>query len=127
MRSIRYSKTFTDVFEILLDQGEMKFGSAVAESKKQLVRSTITGHLATFPLTGHVEPEHGLYMYAVRRSPLMGEGRGWIAGVSGKEVTPNLKLASPTKAMGFMQISRNCKNSAFSIGKHLTCGLFFVP
>jgi mRNA-degrading endonuclease RelE of RelBE toxin-antitoxin system len=71
MRSVRYSKTFTDEFEILLDQGEVKFGSAVVESKKQLVRATITGHLATFPLTGHVEPEHGLYIYTVRRSPFV--------------------------------------------------------
>ena len=71
MRSIRYSKTFTDEFETLLDQGEVKFGPAVADSKKQLVRSTITGHLATFPRTGHIEPEHGLYIYAVRRSPFV--------------------------------------------------------
>jgi hypothetical protein len=34
-------------------------------------RSTITGHLATFPLTGHIEPEHGLYIYSVRRSPFV--------------------------------------------------------
>jgi plasmid stabilization system protein ParE len=71
MRSIRISKTFTDEFEMLLDQGEAKFGTTVVDSKKQLVRSTITGHLATFPLTGRVEPAHGLYIYAVRRSPFV--------------------------------------------------------
>jgi mRNA-degrading endonuclease RelE of RelBE toxin-antitoxin system len=71
MRSVRYSKTFTDEFETLLDQGELKFGSAVVDSKKRLVRSTITGHLATFPLTGRVEPEHGLYVYSVRRTPFV--------------------------------------------------------
>ena len=71
MRSVRYSKTFTDEFETLLDQGEARFGSTVVDSKKRLVRSTITGHLATFPLTGHIEPAHGLYTYAVRRSPFV--------------------------------------------------------
>ena len=71
MRSIRYSKTFTDELEILLDQGEPKFGPSVIASKLALVRSTITGHLAAFPLTGHREPAHGLYIYSVRRTPFV--------------------------------------------------------
>lgn len=71
MRSIRYSRTFTDELETLLDQGEPKFGVAVVDSKKQLVRRTITKHLVDYPKTGHLEPEHGLFIYTVRRTPFV--------------------------------------------------------
>lgn len=71
MRSIRYSKTFRDELDLLLSQGEPKFGVAVVEAKQELVRTTITTHLAAYPRTGRIEPAHGLYVYAVRRTPFV--------------------------------------------------------
>lgn len=71
MRSVRYSKTFADELEILLAQGEPKFGATVVNAKMQLVRSTVVNHLAQFPGTGRLEPEHGLYVWAVRRTPFV--------------------------------------------------------
>jgi mRNA-degrading endonuclease RelE of RelBE toxin-antitoxin system len=71
MRSIRYSKTFRDELDLLLEQGELKFGIPVVEAKQELVRMTITSHLAMYPRTGHIEPSHGLYTYTVRRTPFV--------------------------------------------------------
>ncbi len=71
MRSVRLSATFGGQLEELLAQGEPKFGAAVVEAKKQLVRAAIVNHLAAFPGTGRLEPEHGLYIWSVRRTPFV--------------------------------------------------------
>jgi plasmid stabilization system protein ParE len=71
MKRVRLSTTFTQQLDELLAQGEPKFGVAVVEQKKQLVRSTITQHLAHFPNTGRYEPEHNLFIWTVRRTPFV--------------------------------------------------------
>jgi plasmid stabilization system protein ParE len=71
MRSVRYSKTFREELDSLLAQGEPQFGAAVVDAKALLVRTTITNHLAQFPATGRLEPEHGLYIWTVRRTPFV--------------------------------------------------------
>jgi mRNA-degrading endonuclease RelE of RelBE toxin-antitoxin system len=71
MRSVRFSETFRDELERLLEQGELKFGTAIVEEKQDLVRLTITAHLAAYPNTGRLEHSHGLHVFAVRRTPFV--------------------------------------------------------
>jgi hypothetical protein len=56
MRTVRYSLTFNNQFNELLDQGEHRFGIAVVEQKKDIVYTTIERFLARHPNAKRPEP-----------------------------------------------------------------------
>ena len=60
MRTVRLSVTFNDQLNVLLDQGEQRFGIAVVEQKKNLVYSTIERIIVRHPNAKRRDPGHGL-------------------------------------------------------------------
>jgi hypothetical protein len=60
MRTVRFSLTFNDQFNELLEQGEHRFGIAVVEQKKDIVYTTIERFLARHPQRQTTDPTHGL-------------------------------------------------------------------
>ncbi len=73
MRTVRYSITFNDQFNELLDQGEHRFGMAVVEQKKNIVYSTIEEFLARYPNAKRRDDDlpYGLYAYPISKTPFV--------------------------------------------------------
>lgn len=71
MRTVRLSITFNDQLNELLDQGERRFGTAVAEQKKNLVYVTIERFLARHPNAKQRDPSHGLCAYPISKTPFV--------------------------------------------------------
>ena len=71
MRTVRFSLTFNDQFNELLEQGEHRFGIAVVEQKKDIVYTTIERFLARHPNAKRPDPTHGLCAYPISKTPLV--------------------------------------------------------
>jgi mRNA-degrading endonuclease RelE of RelBE toxin-antitoxin system len=71
MRTVAYSKTFTDQLHVLLRQGYWKFGARVVSEKRTIVYDTIDDHLAHFPGTGIPDKRLDLMSYAISRTPFV--------------------------------------------------------
>ncbi len=70
MRTIRLSKSFAEEFDRLLAQGEERFGLAVVDEKRALVRGAIAKHLAYFPRRP-VDSVLGICTYHVTDTPFV--------------------------------------------------------
>ena len=70
MRRVRYSTTFLEQLDMLLAQGEPKFGPRVIDEKRQLVYDTIDNRLAAFPRRERVA-DIGLYVYTIAKTPFL--------------------------------------------------------
>ena len=70
MRLVRYSSSFVQQLNILLAQGEAKFGSRVVDEKRDLVFDTIDHFLAIHPrkMRGN---EMDLYSHAITGTPFV--------------------------------------------------------
>jgi mRNA-degrading endonuclease RelE of RelBE toxin-antitoxin system len=71
MRTILYSKSFTDQLHVLLQQGYWKFGARVISEKQIIVYDTIDDHLALFPGTGSRDRRRGFWSYSVSSTPFV--------------------------------------------------------
>ena len=71
MRTVRFSLTFNDQFNELLEQGEHRFGIAVVEQKKDIVYTTIERFLARHPNAKRPDPTHGLCAYPISKMPFV--------------------------------------------------------
>ena len=71
MRTIRYSKTSLDQLTDLLAQGEPRFGTQVVARKQTLVYACIHNHLASFPASRTRDPDLGLHIYPVTKTPFL--------------------------------------------------------
>lgn len=70
MRRVRLSKTFGVEAEALLEQGVARFGFAVIEQKRNLIRKTIEQYLALYPRRP-VDPILGIWSYPVTDTPFV--------------------------------------------------------
>jgi len=70
-RAVRLSKTFNDQLVEQIDYGERRFGTRVAEEKKERVLATIEMVLAHYPAIKHPHPRLGLVVYPVYDTPFI--------------------------------------------------------
>ncbi len=70
-RTVRLSKTFNDQLVDLIDHGEQRFGTRVAEQKKEKVLATIETLLARSPAVKQRHPKLGLVVYPVSDTPFI--------------------------------------------------------
>jgi hypothetical protein len=70
MRLVRYSVTFAKQLDLLLAQGEPKFGARVIDAKRELVYDTIDHRLAASPKR-EPDPELGLCVYSIAKTPFV--------------------------------------------------------
>lgn len=70
-RAVKLSKTFNDQLVDLIDFGEQRFGTRVAEQKKEKVLATIDGLLARNPAVKRPDPTLGLVVYPVTDTPFI--------------------------------------------------------
>lgn len=71
MRTVRFSLTFNDQLNELLDYGEAVFGSIVTEAKKRAVYDTVEHVLARFPGAKRGDPNLGLTVYPITATPFV--------------------------------------------------------
>ncbi len=71
MRTVRYSKTFTDQLHVLLRQGHWKVGARLVSEKRTIVYDTVDDHLMHFPGTGIADKRLRLWSYEVSRTPFV--------------------------------------------------------
>lgn len=70
MRRVHYSATFVKQLNMLLAQGEPKFGIRIVDEKRERVFDTIDHHLARFPQQVR-DPELNLFSYAISKTPFI--------------------------------------------------------
>ena len=71
MRRARVSKTFLDQLHVLLEQGFPRFGAAVGAEKRNRVFDVIERHLVHFPAGKMPDPDLGLTVYPVSKTPFV--------------------------------------------------------
>jgi plasmid stabilization system protein ParE len=70
-RAVKLSKTFNDQLVDHIDYGEQRFGTRVAEQKKEKVLATIEGVLARTPAVKRPHPTLGLVVYPITGTPFI--------------------------------------------------------
>ena len=71
MRTVRLSKTFNEQLVDLIDFGEQRYGSDIAEQKKNLVLAAIEITLAAHPRVKRLHPDLGLVVYPITNTPFV--------------------------------------------------------
>lgn len=71
MRSVRLSKTFLEAFDMLLAQGEERFGALVIAEKRAAVKDTIENFLARHPSAKRPHRRLRLHVYPITDTPFM--------------------------------------------------------
>jgi len=70
MRQVRYSTTFIHQLNMLLAQGEAKFGARVVDEKRDLVYDTIDHFIAQFPRKPR-DPDLDLCTHVIASTPFV--------------------------------------------------------
>jgi len=70
MRQVRYSTSFVHQLNMLLAQGEAKFGSRLMDEKRDLIFDTIDHYLARYPNKAR-DRDLDLYSHAITGTPLV--------------------------------------------------------
>jgi plasmid stabilization system protein ParE len=68
-RAVKLSKTFNDQLVEQIDYGEQRFGTRVADEKKERVLSTIENLLANNPAIKRPQEALGLVVYPISHTP----------------------------------------------------------
>lgn len=71
MRSVRISTTARQQLHDLLEQGRVHYSPATLQAKYQLVRDVALDYLTVFPEAHRQEPERGLRLFAVPKTPFV--------------------------------------------------------
>jgi hypothetical protein len=71
MRTARFSVTARDQLNTLLEQGARHYSTRILEQKRQLVFAAIRRHILHFPAAQIRNPELGLHVYPVSKTPFV--------------------------------------------------------
>lgn len=71
MKNVRYSTTFIEQFNLLLAQGEPKFGALVVDQKRDRVYDVIDSFLARHPDAKQPHSRLKLCVYPITKTPFV--------------------------------------------------------